>query len=102
MARIRASMSHRSVTSTAPEAPAHPANRAVADVAITSDGRRGVTVGFDGTVRLWDLDRVRQIAAADLTHTLDSPRSVRLAPDERSVLVGTTYGVLLRFELPER
>jgi WD40 repeat protein len=60
-------------------------------------GERAVSCGSDGTVRLWDLHAGREIDR--VTFADDLPGSVGMARDERSFLVGTARGVMLRFEV---
>jgi WD40 repeat protein len=67
-------------------------------------GRRALTIGDDGTIKIWDLaarpaDRTGFVDQIDLLPTADFPTAVAASPDGRTVAVGTARGVLLRLEI---
>jgi WD40 repeat protein/tRNA A-37 threonylcarbamoyl transferase component Bud32 len=63
----------------------------IAAVAFLKDGRRAVTAGADGTVRLWDLDRSKELL--QFAGVKGEVRGVAVSADDRYVAAGGTNGV---------
>ena len=72
--------------------------RPVTAVAISRDGSRGVTVGLDRTIRLWDLDQPVEIDRLTWP-AVDIPHDVAMAPDGRSFVVASSRGVIVQFDI---
>jgi serine/threonine protein kinase len=69
-------------------------------VTLSRDGARLVTVGTEGTLREWDTATGELIAEnLDLARRSDGGTCVLVAPDDRTVFVGTCRGVVATFEL---
>jgi WD40 repeat protein/tRNA A-37 threonylcarbamoyl transferase component Bud32 len=67
--------------------------RAVTALAGSKDGHRLLSGGADGTVRLWDVDRARQLRLFDGAR--GEIRSVALSPDGKVAAAGGAEGVWL-------
>ncbi|HBP17119.1 MAG TPA: hypothetical protein DEA08_04890, partial [Planctomycetes bacterium] len=65
----------------------------------TPDGRRLVTALEDGPLELWDLPAKRRLARFDLGDEHDVVSSLAIAPDGRSLAVGTGRGRILIFPI---
>ena len=65
-------------------------------MALSPDGRRAVSVGFDGMLKVWDVDSGEELASANLEHKL---KCVSLTPDGTRILVADGAGNLTCFSL---
>jgi serine/threonine-protein kinase len=74
----------------------------VTAVAGFDDGRRAVSAGEDGRVRIWDLAASRELDRIDLRSSEDVATALAVAHDGRTLAVGTRRGLVLRFDLTER
>ncbi|QIS21379.1 TIR domain-containing protein [Nocardia terpenica] len=63
-------------------------NKGVNTVAFSPDGKRIVSGGFDGTLRLWDTDSGQPIGVPLTGHT-DSVTSVAFSPDGKRIVSGS-------------
>ncbi|MEZ0229190.1 MAG: WD40 repeat domain-containing protein, partial [Planctomycetota bacterium] len=68
-------------------------------VLVTRDGKRAISTGWDGKIRLWDLDTATEVESFSLAPTSDVAWSLAMGPDDRWFLAGTERGLILRFEL---
>jgi WD40 repeat protein/predicted Ser/Thr protein kinase len=69
----------------------------VRGVALSPDGKRAVTAGVaDGTVLLWTTSPLKKVGQLELRGASIEARSVAF-PDDRTVLVGTDKGLILRY-----
>ena len=68
-------------------------------LAASADGRRLVTALAEGPLELWDLPARRRLARFDLGDPHDVVSSLAIAPDGRSLAVGTGRGRILVFPL---
>jgi len=71
-------------------------------VAGFDDGRRAVSAGEDGLIRIWDLAASRELDRVDLRSSEDVATALAVARDGRTLAVGTRRGLVLRFDLTER
>jgi WD40 repeat protein len=80
------------------------ANRPAAITAVAGfdDGRRAVSAGEDGTVRIWDLAASKELDRIDLASSGDVATALAVAPGGRTLAVGTRRGLVLRFDLLDR
>jgi serine/threonine protein kinase len=69
----------------------------VRSVALTADGRRGLSGGDDGTLRLWDLDERRTLRR--LSGHSAAVMSVALTPDGRRAISGGWDGTIRLWDL---
>jgi WD40 repeat protein len=71
-------------------------------VAGFDDGRRAVSAGEDGQIRIWDLAASKELDRIDLRSSEDVATALALAHDGRTLAVGTRRGLVLRFDLTDR
>ncbi|MFA9566328.1 MAG: WD40 repeat domain-containing protein, partial [Acidimicrobiales bacterium] len=70
-------------------------------VAVTSDGTTAATASEDGTVRLWDLNRLEQKGEPLVERTGDFT-AVGITPDDRIVVTGNGSGEVTGWDLESR
>src|SRR5205823_4036077 len=73
----------------------------VTSAALSADGKRALSVSDDGSVKLWDAAEGEELDDIPVSDSGDAPCSAALAPDGRSLLVGTIDGIILRFALKQ-
>ena len=66
----------------------------VTRLAFAPDGKRAVSVGDDGTVRIWNVEEGKQLWCLE-TFRLSHPMCAAFSPDASKVLVGTRNGDLI-------
>lgn len=66
---------------------------------LSPDGKRIISASADRTIRIFKTDSPEQIDQIDLGAVNDVPNVLNLSQDGRTLLVGTTRGIALRFEL---
>ena len=71
---------------------------AVYDLAVSRDGRYVLSGSADGTIRLWGLDRQREICVLQ-GHT-EAVTGVAFLPDERFALSSSSDGTIRRWRVP--
>ncbi len=69
-----------------------------AQAVFSPDGRRAFSMGYDDTIRLWDLESGRELRSAKLQ---PEPRSVAVSPDGRHALVGDFVGNVRLWDIEE-
>jgi WD40 repeat protein len=71
-------------------------------VAASDDGRRAVSAGEDGRIRIWDLAASKELDRIDLRSSEDVATALAIGHDGRTLAVGTRRGLVLRFDLTDR
>ena len=66
------------------------------------DGRRAVSAGEDGQIRIWDLAASKELDRIDLRSSEDVATALAVAAGGRTLAVGTRRGLVLRFDLTDR
>jgi WD40 repeat protein len=64
------------------------------------DGRHLATAGFDGWVRLWEVEGARLLG--EFRSTADAYWTVALAPDGRRIAAGTSESSIVMWDVPSR
>jgi WD40 repeat protein len=65
-------------------------------LALSPDGRLGVSGGFDRTLRVWDAQSGAELEAIDLGGSADVPTAVAFTRDGRGLVVGFGSGTIAR------